>query len=99
VSPGPGGSKSSWHRSQHSGEVSAKNDEEHPAYGYRRIKVELEVRHAIRVNHKRLRRLLREWDLALKRQVARLRPSGVRRILKGGEREAQPGAGLGAGAI
>jgi transposase len=53
---------------------------EHPAYGYRlsacnaqagRIKVELEVRHGIVVNHKGLRRCLREWDLALKRQVAR----------------------------
>jgi len=35
------------------------------------------------VNHKSLRRCLREWNLALQRQVARPRPSGVRMILKG----------------
>ena len=52
------------------------------AYGYRRIKVELEESYGTVVNHKRLRRCLREWDLALKRQVARPRPSGVRVILK-----------------
>ncbi len=57
---------------------------EHPAYGYRRIQVELRVRYGLRVNHKRLRRLLKKWDLALKRQVVRSRPSAVRRILKEG---------------
>jgi len=87
-------SKSTWHRHRRP-KVSRKDEElkgkvlqvveEHPAYGYRRIKVELEVRHGIKVNHKRLRRLLSEWDLALKRQVARPRPSGVRRILKEAE--------------
>jgi len=56
--------------------------EEHPAYGYRRIQAELEARHGIKVNRKRLRRLLSEWDIALRRQVARLRPSGVKKILK-----------------
>ncbi|RLG19953.1 hypothetical protein DRN74_06185 [Candidatus Micrarchaeota archaeon] len=59
--------------------------EEHPAYGYRRIKVELAAAWGVRVNHKRLRRLLSEWDLALRRQVARPQPSGVRRILKEAE--------------
>jgi len=56
--------------------------EDHPAYGYRRIQAELEARYGERVNHKRLRRLLSEWALALRRRVARSRPSGVRRILK-----------------
>ena len=37
------------------------------------------------MNHKRLRRLLSEWDLALRRKVAKPRPSGVRVILKEGE--------------
>ena len=60
--------------------------EEHLAYGYRRIKVELEESCGTVVNHKRLRRCLSEWDLALKRQVARPRPSGVRRILKEAKR-------------
>lgn len=90
-----GVSKSTWHRHRSQPKVSQKDEElkdrvlevveEHPAYGYRRIKVELEVRHGIRVNHKRLRRCLRDWDLALRRKVARPRPSGVRRILKGAE--------------
>jgi len=90
-----GVSKSSWHRSQRRPNVSREDVElkgkvlrvveDHPAYGYRRIKVELEARHGIKVNHKRLRRLLSEWDLALRRQVARPRPSGVRRILKEAE--------------
>jgi len=85
-------SKSTWHRHQRRPKVSREDEElkgqilkvveEHPAYGYRRIKVELEARHGIKVNHKRLRRLLSEWDLALRRKVARPRPSGVRRILK-----------------
>ena len=85
-------SKSTWHRHQRRPEVSEKDKElktkvtkvveEHPAYGYRRIKVELEESYGTVVNHKRLRRCLREWDLALKRQVARPWPSGVRVILK-----------------
>jgi putative transposase len=88
-------SKSTWHRHQRRPKVSPQDEElkekvlqvveDHPAYGYRRIKVELEARHGIKVNHKRLRRLLLEWDLALKRQVARPRPSGVRVILKEAE--------------
>jgi len=57
--------------------------EDHPAYGYRRIGVELRAR-GVRVNGKRLRRVLQAWDLALPRQVARPRPSGVRRILRNG---------------
>jgi putative transposase len=77
-------SKSTWHRHQRP-KVSHEEEElkgkvfqvveEHPAYGYRRIKVELAARYGIRVNHKRLRRVLSEWDLALRRRVARPRPS------------------------
>ena len=44
--------------------------------------MELEESYGTVVNHKRLRRCLREWGLALKRQVAWPRPSGLRRILK-----------------
>lgn len=47
--------------------------------------MELAVRHGTMVNHKRLRRPLSEWDLALKRQVAQPKPSGVREILKEAE--------------
>lgn len=58
--------------------------EDHPAYGYRRLLPELHAR-GEEINHKRLRRLLNEWDLALHRTVARPRPSGVREILHEGK--------------
>ncbi len=35
---------------------------EHPGYGYRRLNPELEARTGQRINHKRLRRLLREMN-------------------------------------
>lgn len=57
--------------------------EEHPAYGYRRLLPELEARGEA-LNHKRLRRLLNEWDLSLRRTVSPPRPSGVREILTRG---------------
>lgn len=56
--------------------------EENPGYGYRRIKPELLEDHNRRVNHKRLKRLLRRWDLALKREVNQPDRSGVACILK-----------------
>jgi len=55
---------------------------DHPGYGYRRLQVELEARTGQRVNHKRLRRLLRETNLGLTRELPRHRPSGVQRILR-----------------
>ena len=88
-------SKSTWHRHRCRSEVSQADAElkekvlevveEHPAYGYRRIQAELAAHHELKVNHKRLRRLLSEWDLALRRKVAKPRPSGVRVILKEAE--------------
>ena len=88
-------SKSTWHRHRCRSEVSQADAElkekvlevveEHPAYGYRRIQAELAAHHGLKVNHKKLRRLLSEWDLALRRKVAKPRPSGVRVILKEGE--------------
>jgi len=84
--------ESSWRRSQGRSKVSQEDEElkakvlqvvgEYPACGYRRVKVELAARYGTVVNHKRLRRCLREWDLVLKREVLRPRPSGVRKILK-----------------
>jgi len=59
--------------------------QDNPAYGRRRIKCELRARTGKVVNHKRLGRLLREWDLALKREISRTEPSGIRKALaKGG---------------
>ena len=88
-------SKSTWHRHRCRSEVSRADAElkekvlevveEHPAYGYRRIQAELAAHYGLKVNHKRLWRLLSEWDLALRRKVAKPRPSGVRVILKEAE--------------
>jgi hypothetical protein len=55
--------------------------DEHPGYGYRRILPELEDRVGERVNHKRLRRLLSEHELALPRQVSKRKPSPIKKIL------------------
>ncbi len=60
--------------------------EENPAYGYRRIKQELEERSSSevdgeRVNHKRIRRVLESYDLALQRSLGRLKPSAVARLV------------------
>jgi len=86
-------SKGTWHYRQQV-QSAADADEEalkellrstiidHPGYGYRRLQVEVEARTGQRLNHKRLRRLLREANLGLVRQLPRHRPSGVHRILR-----------------
>jgi len=56
--------------------------QEHPEYGYRRILPELEERTGRTVNHKRLRRLLNEHELALLRQMPKRSPSPVEKILE-----------------
>ena len=57
----------------------------HPAYGYRRITVELRERHV--VNHKVVQRLLQVWDLSLLRNTRPPKPSGIRQaIIAAGER-------------
>jgi len=56
--------------------------QEHPEYGYRRILPELEERTGQQVNHKRLRRLLSEHELALPRQMPKKSPSPVEKILE-----------------
>lgn len=53
-----------------------------PAYGYRRIKPQLEKKYGYRVNHKVLRQLLKEWDLSLLRNVRKPRQSGVKKAIK-----------------
>src|SRR5215216_5435255 len=55
--------------------------EEHPAYGYRRIGRELEERDGERVNHKRLRRVLKSFELGLKRCLPRSKPSTVAKLV------------------
>ena len=48
---------------------------EHPDYGYRRIVVELAARLGEPVNHKRVKRILRDNHWSLVRQLPRYRPS------------------------
>jgi len=55
--------------------------EENPSYGYPRIKVALEKRYGIVVNHKVLLKLLRLWGLTLKRKVRKKKRSWVYGIL------------------
>lgn len=56
--------------------------EEHPGYGWRRIKTELERRHGLEVNHKRLKRVLKTYDLAMPRRVAAKRKSAPSDLLE-----------------
>ena len=84
-------SKGTWHRRQQGG--SRPEDQalkaqlrpilrEHPDYGYRRIVVELAARLGEPVNHRRVKRILRDNHWSLVRQLPRYRPSGVQRILQ-----------------
>ena len=94
-----GGSKGTWHYRMRGGSKQAEREardealrapvveviREHPSYGYRRIRPELEEAIGQVVNDKRLRRLLNEWELNLHRTTARSSPSEIRRILKQAE--------------
>ena len=51
------------------------------AYGYRRIKDNLKNEYGKNINHKLLRKLLREWGLSLSRQIKKRKPSGIESIL------------------
>ncbi len=86
-------SKGTWHYRRHSepqqrrtkGEALkewiVKVIEENPGYGYRRIGRELAERHAQRVNHKRLRRVLKSYELGLRRCLPRSKPSAVQQLV------------------
>ena len=73
--------------------------DEHPEYGYRRILPELEERTGQRVNHKRLRRLLSEHELALPRQVSKSEPSPVQEVLEQASGQLNLVAGLDPGPL
>ena len=51
-------------------------------YGYRRIKDALKNEYGQLINHKPLIKLLRDWNLALKRNIKKKRPSGIEAVLK-----------------
>ena len=52
-----------------------------PKYGYRRIHDALKNEYNQLINHKPLKKLLKEWDLALKRTIRKPQPSGIQAIL------------------
>lgn len=64
--------------------------EENPSYGYRRIHAELSENGAKPVNHKRIRRVLGDYELGLRRCLPRSRPSPVAKLVT----EAGPSADL-----
>lgn len=54
---------------------------EHPEYGYRRAKTELQEAYGIDVCEEVVRRLHKEWSLALTRTIKPPKPSEIRRII------------------
>lgn len=63
--------------------------EEHPGYGYRRIQRELAEQCGEPVNHKRLRRVLKSYELGLRRCLPRRsKPSEVQQLVAAAGRSA-----------
>jgi putative transposase len=58
--------------------------EENPSYGYRRIHAEIaeDGIQEERVNHKRIRRVLGDYELGLRRCLPKSKPSAVSRVIK-----------------
>lgn len=54
----------------------------HPGYGYRRIKPELEESFGHKVNHKVVQKLLRIWELAMVRNTKKPKISGIKRAIQ-----------------
>jgi len=54
--------------------------ETHPAYGYRRLILELKKKGVV-INHKRLLLLLKSWGISLKRKIVKKTKSGIEAIL------------------
>lgn len=55
---------------------------EHPDYGYRRMLPELHARTGMVVNHKRLRRVLKTYQLGLRRSLPKYRKSAVQEVIE-----------------
>lgn len=72
---------------------------DHPDYGYRRIQPDLEAEVEGAVNHKRLRRLLTQWDLALHRSIPRPKASRVLQILRQAKGHLNLAAGMDPGPL
>lgn len=54
---------------------------DNPSYGYRRIKQELKKQQII-INHKVLKKLLKIWELTIRRNIRRREKSGIEKILE-----------------
>jgi transposase InsO family protein len=85
-------SRGTWHYQRHSKPERRTKDEvlkerivkvikEHPGYGYRRIQRELAEQRGEPVNHKRLRRVLKSYELGLRRCLPRSKPSEVGKLV------------------
>lgn len=94
-------SKGTYYYRRHKGSVRQAKDaalkqrivcviKDNPSYGYRRISAELAVSDAERVNHKRIRRVLGDYELSLRRCLPRSKPSAVAKLVS----EAGPSADL-----
>ena len=108
-----GVSKGTWHYRMRKGSKGAEREAkdealkpkvvevigDNPAYGYRRIQPDLEALAEEVVNHKRLRRLLNHWDLALHRTVTKPKPSQVIRILNEAKGHLDLAAGMDPGPL
>ena len=75
-------------RAEHQGRDAALKErivsviEENPSYGYRRIRFELAESSTGRVNHKRIRRVLTDYELGLRRCLPKSRPSPVAKLVR-----------------
>jgi putative transposase len=85
-------SKGTWHYQRHSKPGRRTKDEalkerivkvieENPGYGYRRIGRELAEQFGERANHKRLRRVLKSYELGLKRCLPRSKPPALQGLV------------------
>lgn len=85
-------SKSTWRHRQHRVDPRLRDQplidglrtiiQDHPGYGYRPLQVELAAAGQGRVNHKRLLRVLRRYELGLPRCLPAANPSGVQRLIR-----------------
>jgi putative transposase len=85
-------SKSTWHHRQHRPDPALRDQalrddlraviQGNPGYGYRPIQVELEETGKGRVNHKRLLRVLRRYELGLPRCLPAATPSAVQQLIR-----------------
>jgi putative transposase len=53
-----------------------------PAYGYRKLKVELNEVYGHLLNHKLLKKLLKVWDLALPRVIVKPKPNRIIKLIQ-----------------